>query len=186
VTATTTSTDPAAANNTAAVTPVGVPLVFADVSVDFTGPETSAASSDVTYSVTVTNSGPCLATDVWAYSDAYGSAPFVSATWACTNAGDDFEVDGCALGDIAVGTPVTFTKTYNIPAMASDAISLYHPNGVTVESATTEYDTDNNSAGFSTVVSQSVGCSSAGAGGPTGLLALGAVLALVRRRRRAE
>jgi MYXO-CTERM domain-containing protein len=200
VTVTTSSTDPVAANNTAAVTPVGVPLVFADVGVDFTGPATAAEGANVTYDVTVTNHGPCTSANVWAYSDAYGSAPFVSATWACANTGADFEVDGCQLGDIAAGASVAFTKTYNIPTMASDAISLYHPNGVSLGGptgalVTKDYDhnvdaNDNalypNSSDMNTVVTQSVGCSSAGAGGPTGLLALGAVLALVRRRRRAE
>lgn len=195
VTATTTSTDPDPANNGGTVTPVSVPWVYADLEVSFTGPAEVAEGSNATYHVTVTNHGPCTSTDVWAFSDAYGSAPFVSATWdaICQNTGDDFEADGCQLGDMLAGDVIEFDKVYNVPNMSSDAISLYHPNGVALDWTTTDYDHNldpdgnplyPNSSDMLTYVTQSVGCSTAGAGAPTGLLALGAVIGLVLRRRR--
>lgn len=186
VTVTSTSTDANAANNSASITPSDVPVNWADVAVDFSGPSSAAAGASVTYDVLVTNAGPCPATAIWAYSDAYGSAPFVSSTAVCNNVladGESFEADGCDLGDLGVGESIAFQKVYTIPAMSSDAISLYHPNGVSIEADQLDLNTDNNTSDMSTYVTQSVGCSSAGAGGPTGLLALGAVLALVLRRR---
>ena len=191
VTVTTTSTDPVAANNAATITPVGVLWSFADLEVTFTGAAHSADGVDQTYAVTVTNHGPCVSSDVWLYSDAYGSAPFVSATWdaICQNAGDDFEADGCQLGDLAVGQVVEFDKVYHIPSMPSAANSLYHPLGVSLGGpvsalVTPDFSTGDNSAGLNTWVSQKgSGCSTAGAGGPTGLLALGALGLLFRRRR---
>lgn len=207
VSVTTTSTDPNLANNTASVTPVGVPLVFADIAVDFTGPATAAPGQNAVYNVTVTNNGPCLSQDVWALSDAYGSAPFVSATWACLNNppdGEDFESDGCQLGNVVVGEPVTFTKTYAIPALTGDQLALYHPNGVTLGRkvpntatgappratklaalATTDLDLSNNSSDMQTNVTRSYpGCSSSGSGGSASLLMLGAALVMAFRRRR--
>jgi uncharacterized protein (TIGR03382 family) len=210
VAVTTTSTDPVPANNTASLSLVGVPLVFADLEAKFTGPTTAAEGATVVYDVTVTNLGPCLSQDVWVLSDAYGSSPYVSTTATCLNNPPDgltVEDDGCQLGDIAVGTPVTFTKTYTIPNMATDAINLYHPNGVTLSRkvlntavttpplpartmktaalATKDYDLDNNSAGLRTVVIQPAsGCSSSGTGGSATLLMLGAALIMAFRRRR--
>lgn len=208
MTVTTESTDPDTANNTAAVTPVGVPLVFADLAVTFTGPEVAGENQDVEYTVTVTNNGPCVSEDVWVLSKAYGSAPFVSATWTCLNTpeeGATFEDVGCQLGNIDVGAAnaKTFKKTYHIPSMPSDANSLYHPNGVAlgrrvadpapdaapnaVVSAslkTKDLKTSNNTSTLDTWVHQKgSGCSTSGAGGPTGLLALGALGLLFRRRR---
>ncbi len=211
VTVSSTSVDAVTANNAATITPVDVPLVFADISVDFTGPATAAVGQNVVYNVTVTNHGPCTSQDVWVLSDAYGSSPFVSATWTCLNTppdGKDVEGDGCQLGDIAAAASVTFTKTYSIPSMASDAVSLYHPNGVTLARKipntavtvpplpartmklasallTRDLDLGNNSSGMRTEVTQSAtGCSSAGAGGPTALLMVGAALLMAFRRRR--
>lgn len=215
------STDPVASNDSATVTITDGTLVAADVKVTFTGPERVAAGTDVTYTVTVTNDGPCDSSTIWVLSDAYGSdfgggangvAPYVgmspAETTTCLNtpaAGKDYETDGCNIGTLAVGASVSFTKTYSIPKMASDALSQYYPNGVTISGAidtnaktrrkplaVPDFDVNSSDplsgapldvASIRTETTQSAGCSTSGAGGPTGLLALGALGLLFRRRR---
>lgn len=198
VTVTSDTVDPDATNNTASITPVDVPLVFADLEAGFTGPATAAEGQSVDYTVTVTNHGPCPSVGVRVFSDAIYSVTFVSTTAACatTDADPDTEAVGCLIGDLAVGQTVTFTKTYTINAMPTDLLSTPNLNGISLgrgtgasgtRSALTTRDLDlsNNSAGTTTISTQSAtGCSSSGGGGPLGLLVVAAGLVMAFRRRR--
>lgn len=200
----TASTDPDLANNTGSITrTVGK---FSDIQLTFSGPATAVQGQTVDYVVTVTNAGPCAADRVRAVSGNFsGGLIYTGATGPCAAVADD---DPCILGAMAPAAVITYTKSYLVADMPPDLLSNANPNGLTVAStataavaanptanppvvgspaipATPDPDTDNNTKSSTTLVTQAAsGCSSSGAGGPLGLLVVGAALVLGLRRRR--
>lgn len=191
LTATTTSADPDTANNTGSVTPVPASWEVADVGVDFTGSEAGNPNGNASYHVTVTNHGPCADT-VTVFSNAAPGPVLMSATWECQNVAAPgepalgyYEANGCELGVLNKDQVAEFDKVYFNPA-PSDAVRFYYFNGASIGHELDDPNGDNDSSDLSILFTQSPsGCSTTGAGGPTGLLVLGGVLALVFRRRRA-
>ena len=204
VTATTASTDPSAANNSASITrTVGK---IADIQVEFTGPATAVQGQTIDYTVKVTNAGPCAADRVRAASGNFsGGLIYSGATAPCSAVVNDAT---CTLGAMAVGQVITYTKSYLVAEMPSDLLRNANPNGITVTSATTasvpadptatppvvgspaipatpDPDAGSNTVTSTTLVTNSAsGCSSTGAGAPVGLLMVGAALVFGLRRRR--
>jgi uncharacterized protein (TIGR03382 family)/uncharacterized repeat protein (TIGR01451 family) len=182
--------DASTADNTVTAQPGLLPL--ADVAIEMTGPQPAHDGGTYTYSITVTNNGPCAAAPDFAVDDSVltGAFTFVSGTGACAELTGDFTEDGsdyqyCTTGTLAKGASATATKVYKFAKLSSDLTSSNQANGVyltNVDGTYTDPDDTNDVADLSWVITKSMGCSSIGGGGPLALLGLGLALLLRRRR----
>src|SRR5262249_52042534 len=100
--------DPAPANNSA--TDTSTITALADVAGEKTGPVHATAGPNVPFTITVTNNGPSIATNVVVTDSTPTGLTFVSNTGACTTAFP------CNLGILAAGATATITATYAIPS----------------------------------------------------------------------
>jgi uncharacterized repeat protein (TIGR01451 family) len=132
------ATDADPSDNIATDTSAIVPT--ADVQITKSGPANVVAGTTVTYSLTVTNNGPSVATAV-SISD---PAPSNGLTFASATAPCAAGVTPCALGDLAVGASVSFTVTFNVPGgyTTPDPIT----NTATVTTTATDPAPGNNTA----------------------------------------
>jgi uncharacterized repeat protein (TIGR01451 family) len=133
--------DPSAANNSAtASTTLGAPS--ADLAVTQSGPASVLAGTNLTYTITVTNTGPSDALNVSLADLTPAGLTFVSATAPCAGGFP------CTLGTIAAGATVNLTVTDQVPASytAPDPIV----NVVTVTSPTADPNGADNSASTAT------------------------------------
>ena len=111
----------------------------ADVAVTKTAtPLNPVPGQDASWTITVTNAGPSVATDVSVTDDVINELTDLTATAPCTIATGN--VVTCDLGDLAPGDAVTITVTGGVPAGFTGAID----NTATVTSPT-DVTPDNNS-----------------------------------------
>ncbi|HXO36620.1 MAG TPA: hypothetical protein VN901_30120, partial [Candidatus Acidoferrales bacterium] len=146
-TVTTTSSDPTAANNSTTVaTPV---TVACDLAVTNSGtPSPVTAGSNITYTQTVTNSGPSNCSAATFSEPTPASTTFVSVvavttgggTWTCPNAAPV----ACTNPTVVPGSTVTITAVYKVTAGTAAGTIISD----TASAATTSSDTNqtNNSA----------------------------------------
>lgn len=137
-TATATTSDPSPANNTSifetAVTPAS-----ADLSVVKTGPVTIVASTDLAYSLTVTNDGPSDAAGVVLTDILPAGTTFVSSTCGA---------NPCAIGALPSGASVVVTLVANVDADATGPLV----NTATVTATTSDPSPANDTSTFETAV----------------------------------
>ncbi|MEA2491435.1 MAG: hypothetical protein QOH21_3227 [Acidobacteriota bacterium] len=119
-TATTDSFDSNPSNDTGSVDTVVTPS--ADLSVTKSGPATITAGTDITYTVTVTNSGPTAAFDVSLADTPPAGTTFVSAT---QNSGPSFNCAGtivCTSVIFPAGSTATFTFVFHVAPGATGSV----------------------------------------------------------------
>ena len=144
-TASSATPDPNPENDTG-TSSVTVPIPQADVGVQKTGPDSAAPDTDVSYSITVNNSGPNDADSVSLTDTLPGTMTFVSIT---QNSGPTFTCTGgstttCSILSLPAGATATFTLTGHIPpATASGTVFT---NVAQVTTTTSDPDPDNNSS----------------------------------------
>lgn len=137
--------DPVFQNNDATVITAIVPS--ADLNVTKIGPSVVNAGSNATYTVTVVNDGPSVATNIVLTDTIPANSTFVSAT---QNSGPFFACFAsppsgpivCNAPTLPVGQPATFTFVVNVNSGATGALV----NTVSVSSATADPNMGNNSA----------------------------------------
>ncbi len=134
---TTDSFDPDLGNNTSTV-PTTV-TQSADLSVVKTGPATVVASTDLSYSITVTNNGPSDASDVVLTDTLPAGTTFVSSSCGA---------NPCAIGTLAAGASVVVTLVVNVDANATGPLV----NEATVTATTPDPSPANNTSTFETAV----------------------------------
>ncbi|HTN53656.1 MAG TPA: hypothetical protein VML50_14700 [Anaeromyxobacter sp.] len=193
VSSTTTSTP---TNPTATVTGIALDPVT-DLGIVVSGaPATANVGDALAYTVTVTNNGPCQATNV-VVTDTDGvtnlSLGFVKSTGDCvvdplggctTAAAPPAPSSGnsAKFAALDVGASLSFQSTYVIGAQPADLTQTRIDFNMDVSADQSDPDPSNNASLASTMVKQSTsGCSSAGLGTPLALLGL---IALFARRRR--
>ncbi|GAB4184804.1 MAG: hypothetical protein Tsb002_08100 [Wenzhouxiangellaceae bacterium] len=101
--------DPVPGNNTDSASVPLSAIAPVDLAVVKTGPAQAALGADVTYTLTVSNAGPGVATGVILDDPTPAGLSFVSATAPCA-AGFP-----CTLADLAAGASTTVSVTFNIP-----------------------------------------------------------------------
>jgi uncharacterized repeat protein (TIGR01451 family) len=148
VQATTNDINPA--NNTAtATTALGAPV--SDVSIVKTGPASVRTGQQITYSLTVGNAGPSIATAVVLQDPTPAGLTFLTATAPCA-AGFP-----CALGNLAPGASLSISATFQAPP----SLGVPQPivNTATVAAAPADPFPANNTASVATVLRPSrIGC----------------------------
>ncbi|HEY2325816.1 MAG TPA: hypothetical protein VGJ82_23370, partial [Thermoanaerobaculia bacterium] len=125
-------------NSSTANTTVAQP---ADVSISKTGPTSASPGSNVTYTITVVNSGPSSAGSVVVSDPTPAGLTFVSNTGACTSAFP------CSLGTMTAGQIATINATFSIPA---NFAGTFTTNTATVSSGATDPNSGNNTASATT------------------------------------
>jgi uncharacterized repeat protein (TIGR01451 family)/uncharacterized protein (TIGR03382 family) len=185
------TTDPDPANNVARVAGTGVALnPYTDVGIAIDGPVNGAVGESVTYTATVTNSGPCPAANV-AVTFLPGNVngpntllAFESGTGVCGTA--DAVANGCTIGDMTAGQTVTFTNIYKITALPTDVIQTTIPIEYDVATDTTDANSKNDAATSGIRVGKEAGgCNSGGPGGLVAVALMAAAVFAARRRRTA-
>ena len=138
-TATTDSFDSDPSNDTGSVDTVVTPS--ADLAVVKSGPATIAAGTDITYTVTATNSGPTAAFDVTLADTTPAGTTFVSAT---QTSGPAFNCagPGCTLVIFPAGSTATFTFVFHVPPGATGSVV----NTATIAAASGDPDGSNNTS----------------------------------------
>jgi uncharacterized repeat protein (TIGR01451 family) len=135
--------DPNPANNSStATTPVSA---SADLHLVKTGPASTTAGEDVSYTLTLSNDGPSDAQGVSLDDPTPSGLTFVSASAPCAGGFP------CAIGTLASGASSMVTVTFAVPADHSGAIA----NTATASSTTTDPDPSNNSSTATTPVGSS-------------------------------
>jgi uncharacterized repeat protein (TIGR01451 family) len=155
---TSTTPDPNSANNTSSST--STVTNSADVSVTKTGPATINAGNNITYTVSVMNSGPNDAQSVTLTDALPAGTTFVSETqtsgpaFNCTNpaVGGTGSVS-CTLATLANGASASFTIVYKVGATVANGSTI--TNTATVSSTTNDPNSANNSASSSASVNGS-------------------------------
>ncbi|MEN3331059.1 MAG: hypothetical protein V7641_424 [Blastocatellia bacterium] len=136
----------------------------ADLEVTKSGPQTVAAGSSVTYTVTATNNGPDAAADV-AINDAVPANTTLGSVtqtagpiFTCTTAPNDDGVDTttCTISGLPANATASFSLVYNVSASAPEGTILF--NSATISSSTNEVDSSNNAASITTKVSSTGVC----------------------------
>lgn len=129
--------DPDATNNTASYTlPVGT---AADVSIAKTGPARATAGNQITWTLTIANSGPSTAEGVTVTDSIPDGVTGVTTNNAACTVGAQVS---CALGTLAVGATVTIQVTGTVAATFTGNLLV---NDATVTSTTPDPTTSNNS-----------------------------------------
>jgi uncharacterized repeat protein (TIGR01451 family) len=151
----TTTADPNAGNDSS--TSTATVVVEADVSVVKNGPTSIEAGTDITYNITVTNSGPSDASTISLTDTVPANTTFVSAT---QNTGPLFScgtpaVGGtgtitCTLGTFTSGSSATFTFVMHVSPAAPSGGSIVNTADVTT--ATTDPVPGNNSSTTTAIV----------------------------------
>ncbi len=131
-------------NSATATTTVVAGAGNADVSVTKSGPSSVTLGANISYTITVTNSGPASAANTFADDATPPGLTFVGNTGACSG---PFP---CALGTLASGQSVVITATYNVPANYSGTTIS---NTATVSTSSPETNTSNNSSTVATPIS---------------------------------
>ena len=143
-------------NNNSSTAPTTV-TTSADLTINKSGPANAIAGTNITYTITVTNSGPSAASNV-TMTDFTGAKDFVSEsqtagpTFTCTPPAADGTPGfiTCTLASFAPGGSATFSITYRIRPNTTGTLS----NTATVSSTTTDPNgTDNTSTTSATVTS---------------------------------
>jgi uncharacterized repeat protein (TIGR01451 family) len=151
-TATVTSTSGDSNPNNNSSTATTTVSAQADVSITKTAPATAVAGNNITYGITVTNSGPSNATNV-AWADTLpANTTFVSETqttgptFTCTTGA----TINCSIATLTAGGSATFNIVVQVsPSAPSSTIN----NTATVASTTADANGNNNSSTASTTVS---------------------------------
>jgi len=137
--------DPNLADNSAtATTTVIAAPGNADVSVTKTGPPAISPGSNISYTITVTNSGPAAAANTFVNDATPAGLTFVSNSGGCSG---PFP---CALGTVSNGGSVVITSTYNVPANYPGTSIT---NTAVVSTSSPESNTSNNSGTATTPIS---------------------------------
>lgn len=127
---------------------------IADVSLAMAGPSSAGTRSDMTYTLTIENTGPHVATNV-VLTDAlpYGAQylGFMSSQGSCTPPGRDVVLVTCQLGVVASGATATTSVTVKVRAQPGKG---FLNNLVTVDGDENDPDTRDNSASLSTAVTR--------------------------------
>jgi len=142
VTTTGNTTDPTPSNNSSSVSTT-VTAASADLSLTQTGPASALLSSDLVYSLTVTNNGPSSAASVAVTDPTPTGLTFVSNSGNCATAFP------CSLGVVAPGTSRTIMSTFHLPSGFPD-VSV--TNQSQVASSTADPILGNNSAQVTTTL----------------------------------
>jgi uncharacterized repeat protein (TIGR01451 family) len=121
----------------------------ADVRVTKTGPASADAGTNVTYTITVFNDGPSMASNVVVIDSIPAGTAFVSASGGGVHSGG--EVSWPTVASLAPGANQAFTVTVGVPADASGSIT----NVGKASSSTADPDPDDNRAPASTTVTHS-------------------------------
>jgi len=138
-------TDPNGENNTGSAS-VTVPIPQADLGVQKVGPSSAAPDTDVSYTITVNNSGPDAADSVSLTDTLPGTMTFVSII---QNSGPVFSCSGtttvtCSILSLAAGATATFTLVGHIPPATPSGTNF--TNVANVSTTTTDPNPDNNSS----------------------------------------
>jgi uncharacterized repeat protein (TIGR01451 family) len=121
---------------------------FANLAIDVSdSPDPVQAGNNLTYTVSLTNAGPDIATGV-VLSSALPAGTSLVSTTGCTQ--DPSGVPSCSVGTIAVGATVPVTIVVAVPANAGMDVPLDF--SASVASALFDPQTGDNSAGESTAV----------------------------------
>ncbi|HSY49073.1 MAG TPA: hypothetical protein VLC46_09690 [Thermoanaerobaculia bacterium] len=138
------ASDPNSSNNTASAT--STISAQADLSISKTGPPSVTVGQNISYTISVTNSGQLAAANTFVNDSTPAGLTFVSNGGACTG---PFP---CALGTMATGQTAVITSTFSVPAnYAGTTIS----NTATVSTSSPESNTSNNSSTATTPISSS-------------------------------
>jgi uncharacterized repeat protein (TIGR01451 family) len=127
-------------NDTSTVVTTVVP--FADLAVFKSGPGTVTAGTNVSYTVTVANTGPSAAANVVLTDATPANTTFVSAT---QTSGPAFNCTGtlsCSIASLPAGSTATFVLVYNVSPSATGSIS----NTADVASPTADPDSGDRTA----------------------------------------
>ena len=129
------ASDTNATNNSASATTTIASQ--ADVSITKTGPASVTLGQNVSYTITVNNTGVLAAANTFVNDPTPAGLTFVANSGACSG---PFP---CALGTINPNSPVVITSTFNVPAnYAGTSIT----NTATVSTSSPESNTSNNAA----------------------------------------
>ena len=137
--------DPSDENNNSSAS-VTVPIPQADVGVQKVGPDSAAPDTDVSYTITVNNSGPDAADSVSLTDTLPGTMTFVSIA---QNSGPAFSCSGgatttCSILSLAAGATATFTLTGHVPSGTPSGTVF--TNTANVTTTTNDQNPDNNSS----------------------------------------
>ena len=179
ITATTATTGLSPATASASSTLTADPYAVFDAT-NFTGPPGANQSETITFSATVTNDGPCDATDAIATINTTPLLTFVSASGITC----DPSSLTCTIGALKAGASTTFSVDLKV-GLPPDMTATVIPTYLTADSAGLLNDPGalDVSATINTSVTKAAGgCSSTGGGGLVGLILLAALV--VHRRRR--
>jgi uncharacterized repeat protein (TIGR01451 family) len=148
VSVTSASPDPTSSDNSATVSGSIVNNQSADLSVATSGPATSTEGNTITYSVTVTNSGPSDAANVVLTDSLASQMRFVSATTSQGTFTQSGGVVTFSLGTVSAGTTVSATVTVQLLEDGNPA------NTASVTSSTADPTTADNTASATTAVAE--------------------------------
>ncbi|NEO86019.1 MAG: DUF11 domain-containing protein [Spirulina sp. SIO3F2] len=129
-------TDPNTTNNSDAET-VTLPVGTTDVTIAKTGASSFSLGADVSFTITVTNTGSSTALNVQVDDTTPTGLTFVS------NSGDCTTVFVCDLSDIPAGETRTITTTFNVPSDYTGPDPITNTATVTLDN---DADSTNNSA----------------------------------------
>jgi uncharacterized repeat protein (TIGR01451 family) len=116
----------------------------ADLAIAVSGPSQIAAGSNISYAITLTSTGPSLASAPSVADITPAGLTFVGNSGDCTSAFP------CNFASLMPGVTRSFTATFNVPAGYSGANPLV--NTVSVTATTTDPATTNNSNSVTTVI----------------------------------
>ena len=144
---TSTTSDPDPTNNTSTISTSVGPA--ADLAITKSGPASVVAGGAITYTLSVSNSGPSDAVGVSVVDTLPAGVTFVSAAgtgWTCTHVGNVSVT--CTLGTLATGT----TASGITVVVTAPGHSALLSNGATVSSTTLDINPANNSSTANTAV----------------------------------
>jgi uncharacterized repeat protein (TIGR01451 family) len=139
-------TDPNGENNMGSAS-VTVPIPQADLGVQKVGPSSAAPDTDVSYAITVNNSGPDAGDSVSLTDTLPGTMTFGSIiqnsgpAFTCGNAGPAVT---CSILSLAAGATATFTLVGHIPPATPSGTNF--TNVAHISTTTTDPNPDNNSS----------------------------------------
>jgi uncharacterized repeat protein (TIGR01451 family) len=165
----TTTRDTNTTNNSATVTIAVASATQADLSVtNSAGPNPVNAGQNITYSQSVTNTGPAAATTVVLTETLPANTTFVSLAgsgWTCTTAAPYT----CSIASLAANATATFTFVVTVSATATPGSTI--TDTALVSSATSDPNSNNNSASATVYVAGSAALSVTNSASPVPVLA---------------